>query len=72
MAGRPSSTSTRRFSRTLAPAQTAILAAAGDGDISAGFLNLLDLYQHAHALGYNIDSLIILLNSIDKDNAAQI
>lgn len=72
MAGRPASTSTRRFSRTLAPAQTAILAAAGDGDISAGFLNLLDLYQRAHCLGYSVDSLIILLNSLHEDNGAQV
>lgn len=72
MAGRPASTSTRRFSRTLVPAQTAILAAAGNGDISAGFLNLLDLYQHMHSLGYSVDSLIILLNSINKDNGAQV
>ena len=55
MTGRPASTSTRIFSRRLAPAQIAILAAAGDGDISAGFHNLLSLYQRLYALGYRND-----------------
>jgi hypothetical protein len=42
--GRPASIRTRHFSRHLSDADVAILAHAGDGDISAGFRNLIDWY----------------------------
>jgi hypothetical protein len=43
-AGRPASIRTRHFLRKLSDAEAAILAHAGNGDISAGFKNLLDMY----------------------------
>lgn len=42
--GRPASIRTRYFSRRISDSDAAILAHAGDGDISQGFKNLLDLY----------------------------
>jgi hypothetical protein len=49
--GRPSSVRTRAFRRQLTDADAAILAHAGAGNISAGFRNLLALYQRLHAMG---------------------
>ena len=43
-AGRPASIRTRRFQRRLSDADVAILAHAGNGDVSAGFRNLLAWY----------------------------
>lgn len=43
-AGRPASIRTRWFTRHLSDEQAAILAHAGQGDISAGFKNLIDWY----------------------------
>lgn len=42
--GRPASIRTRWFTRHLTDEQAAILAHAGQGDISAGFRNVIDLY----------------------------
>lgn len=42
--GRPASIRTRWFTRHLSDEQAAILAHAGQGDISAGFRNVIDLY----------------------------
>lgn len=53
-AGRPASIRTRWFTRNLSDEQAAILAHAGDGDISAGFRNLLDWYwQSVNASNFN-------------------
>ncbi len=52
--GRPASIRTRRFQRTLSDADVAILAHAGDGDVSAGFRRLLDMYWQS-------------INQIEKD-----
>ena len=53
--GRPALLNTKYFQRTLKEAERQILLAAGEGDISAGFLVVLDLYSHAHNLGYRPD-----------------
>ena len=50
--GRPALLNTKYFQRTLKDAERQILLAAGEGDISAGFLVVLNLYSHAHNLGY--------------------
>jgi hypothetical protein len=52
MAGRPSSPQTRNFLRRLSDPQRMILLAAGNGDLSKGFENVLDLYHYAHNEGY--------------------
>jgi hypothetical protein len=62
--GRPASIRTRAFQRQLTDADAAILAHAGNGNISAGFRQLLALYQSLHAAGIvrepgcNIDNII--------------
>ena len=50
--GRPSSPSTKYFQRTLSSPQKQIMLAAGEGNLSKGFENLLSIYQHVHNLGY--------------------
>ncbi len=50
--GRPALLNTKYFQRTLKPVERQILLEAGEGDISAGFLVVLDLYRHAHNIGY--------------------
>jgi hypothetical protein len=53
--GRPALLNTKYFSGHLKGGERQILLAAGEGDISAGFLVVLDLYSHAHNLGYRPD-----------------
>ena len=48
--GRPPSIRTRRFQRYLSDNQAAIIAAAGAGDMSEGFCNLIDLYSQLYEL----------------------
>ena len=49
--GRPPSIRTRRFQRYLSDNQAAVIAAAGAGDMSIGFHNLIDLYCQLYELG---------------------
>jgi hypothetical protein len=58
-AGRPASIRTRNFLRHLTDTEAAILAHAGDGDISAGFKNLLDWYQQMHCQSGNANDFVI-------------
>ena len=51
-AGRPSSTQSKWFNRRLADTDKQILAAAGNGDMSKGFKNLLEIYQVLWSRGY--------------------
>lgn len=55
MAGRPSSANTRHFTRRLDDSMRAILSAAGEGDISQGFLNMMDIYRALALRGYTPD-----------------
>jgi hypothetical protein len=68
MAGRPASANTKHFRRILAAPETAILAMAGDGDISQGFKNILDIYRALALRGYTPDMDIdcYLDNNSDK------
>ena len=50
--GRPSSPNTKYFQRTLSSPQKQIMLAAGEGNLSKGFENLLSIYQHVHNLGF--------------------
>ena len=47
-----------------------ILLAAGKGDISKGFENILALYQHLHSIGYRVDNPVeqIVLVTNNPDN----
>jgi hypothetical protein len=49
--GRPPSVRTRRFQRQISDSQAAVIAAAGAGDMSIGFHNLIDLYRQLYDLG---------------------
>jgi hypothetical protein len=75
MAGRPSSPQTRNFLRRLSDPQRMILLAAGNGDLSKGFENVLDLYQYAHNEGYRsgmeLNSLQIGRGTTNSPNSDQ-
>ena len=66
-AGRPASIRTRNFKRRLSDSDAQILAAAGAGDVSAGFRNLIALYQELYAMGYkSIDEVLIAFDNRPK------
>jgi hypothetical protein len=50
--GRPCKTTTIAFRRPLTPISRAILLAAGRGDLSAGWREMLAVYQHLWSLGW--------------------
>ena len=49
--GRPADPNVKHFQRKLGPSERATLLAAGDGDMSAGFLEVIDTYRHFYNLG---------------------
>ena len=49
---RPCRPDTVQFRRKLTPAQRAVIRAAGAGDLTRGFDELIAIYGHLHALGY--------------------
>jgi hypothetical protein len=63
--GRPSNPSTKYFQRTLSNPQRMILLAAGNGNLSRGFENVLSLYQYAHNKGFRPEMEMSSLN-IDR------
>lgn len=66
-AGRPASIRTRNFKRRLSDSDAAILAAAGAGDPSQGFHNLLSLYQQLYDRGIKtIDEALIVFDNRPK------
>ena len=63
-AGRPASIRTRNFKRQLSDNDAAILAAAGNGDVSQGFHNLLSIYQLLYSHGVKtIDDVVIVFDN---------
>jgi len=54
-AGRPASATTVYFTRKLDEPTRAILASAGEGDISQGFKTALDIYRALYLRGYTPD-----------------
>ena len=51
--GRPASASTRHFRRFISDSEAAILTSAGNGDMSQGFKNVLDIYRALYLRGYD-------------------
>ena len=50
--GMPQAMTAQNFNRRITAEEALILATAGDGSKTAGFRNLLDLYQELHNIGY--------------------
>ena len=63
---RPPSPNTVNFLRILSDPQRMILLAAGEGNISKGFENVLSLYQHAHNEGFRPDMELSSLGIISE------
>ncbi len=53
--GMPEVMAAQNFNRRISAEEALILATAGDGSKTAGFRNLLDLYQELHNMGYRCD-----------------
>ena len=53
--GMPQVLTAQNFNRRISAEEALILATAGDGSKTAGFRNLLDLYQELHNMGYRCD-----------------
>ena len=53
--GMPETMTAQNFNRRITAEEALILATAGDGSKTAGFRNLLDLYQELHNMGYRCD-----------------
>jgi hypothetical protein len=70
--GRPPSIRTRQFQRYISDSQAAVIAAAGAGDMSEGFCNLIDLYSQLYELrmvnGADIDCCISNLIKLSESN----
>ena len=65
---RPPSPTTVNFLRILTNPQRMILLAAGEGNISKGFENVLSLYQHAHNQGFRPSMKLSSLGIISETN----
>ena len=67
---RPCKPDTRHFRRTLTTEQRAVILAAGRGDLSKGFEELLSIYIRLHSLGYRpsmgTDSISLVINENDS------
>ena len=53
--GMPQDMTAQNFNRRITAEEALILATAGSGSKTAGFRNLLDLYQELHNMGYRCD-----------------
>jgi len=71
--GRPADPNVKHFQRKLGPSERATLLAAGDGDMSAGFLEVIDTYQHFYNMGLRPntprDGLVLTIPQASEDNA---
>lgn len=54
--GRPASPNVKYFQRQLNDAERSILLAAGAGDMSKGFKEVIDVYQHFWGYGLRPDT----------------
>ena len=72
---RPPNPNTVNFLRILSDPQRMILLAAGEGNISKGFENVLSLYQHAHNQGFRpsmeLSSLGIVSGTTNSPNSEE-
>lgn len=72
MAGR-ASPNVKYFQRQLGDAERQTLLAAGRGDMSAGFLEVIDTYRHFYNLGLRpstpLESVILVVPQAKDDDA---
>lgn len=54
--GRPAKADVKYFQRQLGLAERQTLLVAGDGDLSAGFLEVIDTYRYLYNLGLRRDT----------------
>ena len=70
MAGKATPT-VKYFQRQLGDAERAILLAAGSGDISAGFMEVIDTYRHFYNLGLRpatpLESVVLVIPQAQHD-----
>lgn len=64
---RPCRPDTRFFKRELTPAQRDVLLAAGQGDITQGWHELLYLFAQAHAQGYRPGAQVHFVSNMKQD-----
>ena len=74
MPGRYPQIDTIQFRRKLDNPKRNILLAAGQGNITKGFENILAIYQHLHSIGYRADKpvdqiLLVTIESAGKETA---
>jgi hypothetical protein len=74
MPGRHPQIDTTQFRRKLDNPKRTILLAAGQGNITKGFENVLAIYQHLHSIGYRADNPIeqiafVTIESANKESA---
>lgn len=71
--GRPADPSVKYFQRQLGAAEREILLAAGNGDMSAGFLEIIDTYRLFYNLGLRPDTpregLVLVIPQATTDEA---
>lgn len=71
---RPCLTTTVQFRRKLTPAQRAVILAAGDGDMTRGFHEILAVFSQARAAGYRpgmpLESIGLVTIGSVKDSAS--
>lgn len=54
--GRPAKPDVKYFQRQLGVTERQTLLVAGNGDLSAGFLEVIDVYRHFYKLGLRPDT----------------
>ncbi len=73
--GRPADSRTTYFQRKLGEAERRILQAAGEGDMSKGFKEVLDAYGHFYNLGLRpwmrLDRATLTIPYDDEKNASE-
>lgn len=73
--GRPAKPDVRHFQRRLGDAERTVLLAAGQGDMSAGFLEVIDAYRHFYNLGLRpdmaLESVTLVLPPASDKNASK-
>jgi len=71
MPGRYPQIDTIQFRRKLDSPKRNILLAAGKGNITRGFENILAIYQHLYSIGYRVDNPLEQIAFVTIDSAGK-